>query len=243
MREWLAERIIHNLAAHSFTITNRRFESTVAVQRTDIEDDRLGIFKPAFSKMGNNARRHPDELVFGLLKSGFSTNCYDGQNYFDTDHPVIGSDGAVKSVANTDGGSGAPWFLLDVSRGVRPIIWQERAKYEFQSITDSNDHHLFMNDEYIYCVRARVNAGFGLWHLGWGSKQDLTTESYAGARAAMMNFRADGDRIPGIQPTILVVPPVLEQKALHILNALLNPDGGSNVWKGTAELIVTPWIA
>ena len=72
--------------------------------------------------MGNNARRHPDELVFGLLKTGFSTNCYDGQNYFDTDHPVIGSDGAVKSVANTDGGSGAPWFLLDVSRGVRPII-------------------------------------------------------------------------------------------------------------------------
>ena len=59
----------------------------------------------------------------------------------------------------------------------------------------------------------------------------------------MMNFGADGDRILGIQPTILVVPPILERKALHILNALLNPDGGSNVWKDTAELIVTPWIA
>lgn len=243
MREWLAERVINNLAAHSFTITNRRFESTVAVQRTDIEDDRLGVFKPAFSEMGSIARRHPDELVFGLLKAGFSTSCYDGQNFFDTDHPVIGDDGAVTQVANTDGGSGAPWFLLDVSRGVRPIIWQERVKYEFQSITESNDQHVFMNDEYIYGVRARVNAGFGLWQLAWGSKQTLNATNYANARSAMQNFRADGNRILGIMPSVLVVPPSLEEAGRKLLNSELGTGGETNPWKGTAELIVTPWIA
>jgi putative transposase len=36
---------------------------------------------------------------------------------------VIGEDGeTVTTVANTDGGAGAPWLLLDVSRAVRPII-------------------------------------------------------------------------------------------------------------------------
>lgn len=38
------------------------------------------------------------------------------------------------------------------------MIWQERTGYEFQAITAGNDQHAFINDEYIYGVRARVNA-------------------------------------------------------------------------------------
>lgn len=126
---------------------------------------------------------------------------------------------------------------------MRPIIWQEREKYEFQSITSSNDQHVFMNDEYIYGVRARVNAGFGLWQLAFGSQADLTEVNYAAARAAMMDFRSDGGRILGVNPTVLVVPPALESAALHILNTETKDGGGSNPWKGTAELIVTPYVA
>ncbi len=97
MREWIGPRVAGNLLAYGFTIANRKFESTVSVAREDIEDDRLGTFKPAFAEMGSI--------------------------FFDTDHPVIGEDGeTVTTVANSDGGSGAPWFLLDVSRAVRPII-------------------------------------------------------------------------------------------------------------------------
>ena len=48
LREWVGPRHVKNLAAHGFTITNRTFESTVAVKRSDVEDDRLGIFKPMF---------------------------------------------------------------------------------------------------------------------------------------------------------------------------------------------------
>ncbi|MDT8857013.1 Mu-like prophage major head subunit gpT family protein [Paracoccaceae bacterium Fryx2] len=100
-----------------------------------------------------------------------------------------------------------------------------------------------MNDEYIYGVRARVNAGFGLWQLAYGSKADLTEETYAAARAAMMDFKSDGGRILGVPPTVLVVPPSLESAALHPLNTETKDGGGSNPWKGTAELIVTPYVA
>ncbi|TNJ43027.1 hypothetical protein FGE21_10075 [Phaeobacter sp. B1627] len=99
-----------------------------------------------------------------------------------------------------------------------------------------------MNDEYIYRVRARVNAGFGLWQLGYGSKGALTSEIYAAARSAMMNFRADGGRILGIQPTTLVVPPSLESDALKLLNSELGSGGETNQWKGTAKLMVSPFI-
>ena len=85
-REWLGQRQIKNLTAAKYTITNRLFESTVSVKRTSIEDDRLGVYKPAFAELGGMAKRHPDQMIFDLLKAGFATRCYDGEFFFDTDH-------------------------------------------------------------------------------------------------------------------------------------------------------------
>lgn len=201
LREWIGPRVVNGLKAAAFTIRDRKFESTVSVKRDDISDDRLGVFKPFFAEMGRVAKTHPEELIMGLLASGFDTTAFDGQNYFDTDHPVTDKDGAVTSVSNMAAGSGPAWFLLDTSRGARPIIWQEREKYDFQSMTGPNDPNVFMNDEYIYGVRARVNAGFGLWQLAYGSKDTLNAANYAAARAAMMGFRADGGRVLGVSPT------------------------------------------
>lgn len=242
LREWIGQRHVNSLKAHSFTITNRSFESTVSVKRNDMADDRLGVFKPFFAEMGQAARRHPDELIFGLLKSGFTSECFDGQSFFDTDHPVE-IDGAVTNISNMQAGSSPAWFLLDVGRAVRPIIWQERESYEFQRLDRPSDPHVFLSDEFLYGVRARVNAGFGLWQLAFGSKDALSEANYAAARAAMMNFKSDGGRMLGITPTLLVVPPALESDALHLLNTETKDGGGSNPWKGTAELIVTPYVA
>lgn len=212
-------------------------------KRDDIADDKLGVFKPAFSEMGYLAKTHPEELIMGLLAAGFSEPCFDGQNFFDAEHPLKDKAGAETLVSNMQAGEGPAWFLLDTSRAVRPMIWQEREAYEFTSVTDAANAHVFMNDEYIYGVRARVNAGFGLWQLAFGSKAGLTRQNYAAARAAMMNFRADGGRILGVKPTTLVVPPALEDAALSLVNTELGPDGASNPWKGTAEVIVTPFVA
>lgn len=242
MREWLGPRNVKNVVANGFTIQNRKFESTLEIARDDIADDRLGIFKPMFSEMGQAARRHPEELVFGLLASGFSTSCYDGQFFFDTDHPVTDADGAVTQVSNFGGGAGTAWYLLDTSRAVRPIIWQEREKYEFQQLTQENSEYVFLNDSYLYGIRARVNAGFGLWQMAYGSKQTLNAANYAAARAAMMGVTADGGRKLGISPTILLVPPSLEEAALNIVNTEVGSAGASNPWKGTAKLIVTPYL-
>lgn len=58
----------------------------------------------------------------------------------------------------------------------------------------------------------------------------------------MAGFRADGGRILGVKPTILIVPPSLEEAGLKLLNATHDQYGASNVWAGTAELIVTPYL-
>ena len=244
LREWLGgERLVKSLQAHSFAITNRKFESTVGVDRDDFEDDRFGLFKPMFAEMGHLAKLHPDELIFGLLKQGFTTECFDGQYFFDTDHPTKDEGGNEVSVSNFADGAHTPWYLLDTSRAIKPMIFQERSKYDFQMVNAPNDHQVFMTDRHLYGVRARVNAGFGLWHMAFGSKQELNLENYASARAAMQEFRGDSGRLLGVKPTVMVVPPSLEYAAMQILNTETSPGGGSNPWKGTCDLIVSPFVA
>lgn len=243
VKEWVGQRQVQSLTASSFVIRNRPFEATVAVKRVDIADDKVGLYRPFFSEMGQATRRHKEEMIFGLLKAGFTTACYDGQFFFDTDHPVKDEDGNVTTVANTDGGSGPAWFLLDVSRAMKPIIFQTREDYQFESITETTSPHVFLHDEYVYGVRARLNVGYGLWQLAWGSKQTLNAANYAIARAAMMNFKGEGGKLLGIKPTLLIVPPALESAGLQLLNSELGTGGVTNEWKGTARLLVTPEIA
>ncbi|WP_281825597.1 Mu-like prophage major head subunit gpT family protein [Jannaschia rubra] len=246
MREWLGgERVVKALEAHGFTIANRKYEATVGIKREDFADDNLGVYAPVISEMGHRARQHPEELIFKLLSQGTTTVCYDGQNFFDTDHPAVDEDGAEILVSNVDltGDPGSPfWYLMDTSRAIKPMIWQEREAYDFQYLMDRNDTRVFMTDQYLYGVRARVNAGFGLWQLAYASNASLTADNYAKARSALSKMRGDQGRIMGIRPTTLVVPFDLEADGQQIVNATLNTGGGSNPWAGTAELIVTPYL-
>lgn len=63
MREWIGDRQIQNLSASDYTIKNKDFELTVSVPRSDIEDDRIGLYKPIVESIGQSAKQHPDELV------------------------------------------------------------------------------------------------------------------------------------------------------------------------------------
>lgn len=243
VREWIGPRVIQNLMQHDYAIKEKPLELTIGVDRDDIETDNLGIYTPLFTEMGMSSGSYKDELVFGLLAAGWDTECYDGQNFFDTDHPVLDEDGEAITVANTDGGSGAPWFLLDVSRAIKPLILQTRKEFEFVSMTDLTQPNVFMNKEFVYGVDARMNAGFGFWQMAWGSKQTLNAANYAAARAALTGMKGDYGRPLGLNPRLLVVPPSMESAARKILKNDLGPNGETNEWKDTAEIMIAPWLA
>ena len=239
LSEWLGERVIRGIVAHGYSIKNRKYEATVKVSRDDIEDDQFGVYAPMFSEMGRAAMDHQSELVFGALKDGFESDCYDGQYFFDTDHPV--GDGAV---SNDGGGAGTPWFLLDASRMIKPVLFQERMPAQLERLDEADKNYAtFMRDEYLYGIRCRDNVGYGLWQLAYGSKEALSVANYQAARQAMMAFKGDNGRPMGIMPTHLVVPPALEDEGLTIVNAMLGAGGASNIYYETAELVVSPWLA
>lgn len=241
LREWLGPRQVNNLSLAGHVIKNKLFESTISVPRTAIEDDSYGALSTFFQEMGLAAAVHPDQLVFALLRDGFVNNSYDGQFFFDTDHPVeIG--GTVTFVSNVQTGAGTPWFLLDTSRAIKPLVYQERIPYELQSMTDSSNENVFKNDEFLYGVRARGNSGYGLWQLAFGSRATLNAANYKLARAAMAEIKGEGGRPLGVKPDTLIVPPSLESEGLQIVNSEYGTGGVTNEWKGTAKLIVTPWV-
>ena len=93
MREFKDERLPAGLLEHGYSIKNKTWEASIAVERAALEDERYGQIKLRVQGLGREARRHQDELVFTLLRCGFSTPCYDGQFFFDTDH-VSGEGGS-----------------------------------------------------------------------------------------------------------------------------------------------------
>jgi len=255
VREWIGDRHIKGLQAHSYTIVNRKFEDAVSVQRTDIEDDQYGIYNPLFEELGRAAAEVPDELVLSLLSQGFTTTCYDKQFFFDAGHPVRDENGEPQSISNFQDGTEEPWFLMDCSRAVKPLVYQERIPFSNIVRRDEDTNtNVFNKDEYVYGLRGRANAGFGLWQLAYASKAELTPENYEAARAAMMNQRGDEGRPLNIKPDTLVVSPNLEGAAMRLLNngsRVISVDDGSggtvvttvnNEWANTAKPIITPWV-
>ena len=124
------------MQVHGYSIENKKFEATVSIPRTSVEDDSAGVYRPLFEEMGRATGTHPDELIFDLLAAGFSTACYDGKNFFDAEHPVypsVDGTGIAEAVSNMDvpaSNAGPTWYLLDTSRAIKPLIFQERTKPE-----------------------------------------------------------------------------------------------------------------
>ncbi len=243
VREWIGPRALQNLQQSSYTIREKKWELTISVDRDDIETDNIGVYSPMFEEMGMSTGNWWDVLCWALLKQGFDTDCYDGQRYFDTDHPVLDEGGNVTTVANTDGGSGPAWFLVDTNRALKPIILQKRKDFKFVAKDKETDDNVFDNNEFVYGSDARANVGFGFWQFAWGSKQPLTPDNYATARAALSGMKGDYGRPLGINPNLLIVPPSLERAGLKIVNNALTTGGETNEWAGTAELLNVPWLA
>jgi phage major head subunit gpT-like protein len=106
----------------------------------------------------------------------------------------------------------------------------------------ATDEAVFNRKEYRYGVDGRLNVGFGLWQMAYGSAQDLTPDTYAAALAALQSMKGDQGKPLGIKPTLLVVPPSLGKAAKTIVKAE-TIDGTTNVNRDATEILVSPWLA
>ena len=259
-REWLGERVIQALETHAYTIVNKNFEDTIAIDRNDIEDDVYGVYEPIIEQLGWDTKMHPDMLLFQMIKSAVTTPSsvvgYDGQPFFSATHPVGLMGGSTTSVANVNSsGTGSWWFLIDAARAIRPFIFQLRREYAVTKMDMMTDEGVFNRREFRYGVDGRANTGVGLWQLAYASNLDLSNPAnYGAARAAMRAVTTDGGQPFGALSsrtgTCLLVPPALEEVARQLLNSEFMAGTGvsagvatTNIWRNSADLIVSEYLS
>jgi len=246
MKEWIGARVVQDIKAHGYEITNQTFESTIGVKANDIKDDRLGTYMPRFRRLGESAARKPDQMVRDLIANGDNQLCYDGQNFFDTDHPVTANHdgtGAITTVSNMTDGAGQPWYLLDLNSVLRPFIFQEREKVELIGKEDAKQSdHVFMKNEYLYGASGRWAAGYGFWQMAHMSKAALTGDNFDAAYEAMMGVKGDGGRELGMMPTHIMVGRSNRSSANKVIKAMLGDGGATNTNYDEVKVIVNPWL-
>lgn len=249
LKEWVGSRVAEDMREYSYQILNKKYESTVEVDRTDIEDDTLGVYAPLMQEMGQAVVRHQNENAFTLLKEGFTNLSYDGQPFFDDTHPVApnvdgtGTQTDYSNIVNSGVTVNPNWFLLDTSRPLKPLILQERTTAELEAITTTDNSDVFNRDVYPYGVRWRGNFGYGFWQQAVASRDVLNETNFNEAYQKLQEVKGDGDISLDVMPTVLVVPPSLRAAALNIIRAQLIDSGKTNTNFEAAELIVTPYVA
>jgi phage major head subunit gpT-like protein len=65
------------------------------------------------------------------------------------------------------------WYLLCTKRYIRPLVFQEREKPVLVAKNKDTDDNVFFENEYLYGIKARYNAGYGLWQLAFGSTGEI----------------------------------------------------------------------
>lgn len=248
MREWVGDRVVNSMKEQAYAIANKLFEATLGVARTDIEDDNLGIYRPLSRAQADEFVAFCNRNIAALLSGGFSALCYDGQYFFDTDHPVypnVDGTGDAVSTPNIQGdaaATGTPWYLLALDGTLKPFILQQRTEPEMDEVTDTKNDNVFLKDQYLFGIRYRGNFGYGFWQQAIGCKETLSSANYEAARLKMQSFKRDGGDPLGIVPTHLVVSPSNEAAGRAILEKQYLAGGESNSNYHTAELLVLPWL-
>ncbi len=242
MREWIGQRVIKSVGENAYTLQNKPFENTIGVKRDNIEDDELGQYDMLFAMMGETAAQHPDKLVFDALAKGFESECFDGQAYFDADHPTTTKDGKETTYSNIITGSEVPWFFMKAKGKIKPLIYQQRKKAEFVSMDKPTDEPVFNRKEFVYGVDTREAAGYSFPQLAIGAKTALDATSLKEARTMLREMKGDQGRVLNVAGDTLVVPPELEDTARELLLAERNAAGATNTLQGTAELLVVPYL-
>jgi phage major head subunit gpT-like protein len=100
MKEWIGEKVMDNIKARGYALINKDWESTYTIDRNKIADDTAGIYTRREELQADVAVRWPEKLVTQAVLGGTTALGFDGQYFFDVDHPVDVDDPSLGVYSN-----------------------------------------------------------------------------------------------------------------------------------------------
>lgn len=207
LREWLGERLVHSLSTHDYTVVNRKFEDTYGIPTTAIDDDEYGLYSPAMAMLGEQSKKWQDDLVVDALANGESRLCYDGQYFFDTDHPVDMKRPAL-GVQQNYWSSGMALTLANYGT-VRSTMM--RYKGEDGRPIGAPPNILMVPPELEVAAKAIVNPTTGLGTLGGMTMVGSVENPYAGTADVFVNPELTDTTAWYLLATKKIIKPIIIQ--------------------------------
>lgn len=228
LREFVGARQIKDIEEYGYRVNPKPFEATVGMKISEINDGLIASKAKVAGALGEAAAIHPDKLVYGALKA--NGVCFDGENFFSTAHPGFDESGAATTYSNDIAGTGPAWYILKADSVIKPLVFGVRTGegYTLTLVDSLSDTSVFMNDQILFGVRARVAAAYGPWQYALRSKAELTKANVEAAIAQMGTFRGDSGDPLNNDPTVIVFGPELESAARNIFATERLANGGSN---------------
>lgn len=225
-RRWVGEKHVKAMEEKSYILTNEDFEVTRGIKKKQIVDDNLGLYSALIRGWGDSAGALKDRLCYEALANGHVRPCYDGQNFFDTEHPVGNA-----LVSNMSGdGSGNPWYLIDASQALKPVIMQVRQEPELMMVVDPQDSHVVLTGEFLISAEARAAAGYTFWQLGHRCTAALNQANYVAAYQAMEALTDDEGEPLGLRATHVIVGKSNKSAARTLFKKANLTGGESNIY-------------
>jgi phage major head subunit gpT-like protein len=196
MREWLGDRIFNQLNAATFEVENKEYESSILVDRKDIEDDRFGLYGDVVGGMAEEATNYIDDLVVAELENGGSTPVYDGQYFYDTDHSW--------------GGSGAQ--SNDITSNVTTPASPTASEFKIAFAAAVDAMLGFTNDQGVKFRRGIVNRVDGLVAAVPLNMRQAAYEAFESV------IIANNSNVVVDKPVILTLPGLTSTDKFHVLD-------------------------
>ena len=100
------------LREDNFSLTNRSYQAAIEVKREAFERDKLGLIAPRIAQLGQEAARHPGELLFGHVRD--NDNAFDAASYFGNTRVI----GDSANIDNNLSGTGITVAQISTDLGV-----------------------------------------------------------------------------------------------------------------------------
>lgn len=104
MRKWLGGKQAKSFTKQSMTLSNEMWESTIRIEKQDLDRDKTGFLQAKISEQMDAAVAHDEELLSTLIDNGAATTygfTYDAKALFATNHSV-GDSGTINNSISVD---------------------------------------------------------------------------------------------------------------------------------------------
>lgn len=91
---------LRNVPLRDYTLTNKKFKGRITLDKYKVRDDTHGAFAQTAYAFGESVAKWPDEQIAAAVEAATTNLCYDGQYFFDTDHPYSIDDASLGTYSN-----------------------------------------------------------------------------------------------------------------------------------------------